>query len=427
MKKILFAVFLLGVMSLHAQSDFHQWLSAPPMVWSNTSNEITDNTEFDIKKGVDFIAANNLLDLGWKYVVVGERWYAGKNPQNPAEIKYSIDKNGRFLPSETRFPTSIDSVQFKAFSYYLHEKGLKFGLRITRGVPIEAVHKKSPIAGSEHCVSQIHSWHKTSEDTYAILPDKPGAQEYYNSVFKLYAGWAVDFVQIEGLLEPYQEKEIEMFRQAIDSCGRKIILCLSSGSAPVADAEHVSSHANLWNVGTRSKDYHLADLMEVYSRWIPFSKQGTYPYITTSEIDGLFDDEILSLITFHYISKSPWIMGLDLSRFDKEKIALFKSDYSREILKYSKDNKQIRLDEQAAIWVAGDSRSSIKYLAVFNLSSDNSPAKIAIDLKDLGVSGSCKIIDVWKGKDLGIISKQFTPEINYHGAGLYKVISDYRF
>ena len=66
-------------------------------------------------------------------------------------------------------------------------------------------------------------------------------QEYYNSIFALYASWGVDFVKVDDIanLEEYPqnpygaEKEIEMIRHAIDVCGRDMVLSLSPGPAVI--------------------------------------------------------------------------------------------------------------------------------------------------------------------------------------------------
>ncbi|HEU4790534.1 MAG TPA: NPCBM/NEW2 domain-containing protein, partial [Flavobacterium sp.] len=49
-------------------------------------------------------------------------------------------------------------------------------------------------------------------------------------------------------------------------------------------------------------------------------------------------------------------------------------------------------------------------------------AKISIDLKGIGFSDKCVITDLWSGKVVGKFSGEFAPEINQHGAGLYKIV-----
>lgn len=48
-------------------------------------------------------------------------------------------------------------------------------------------------------------------------------------------------------------------------------------------------------------------------------------------------------------------------------------------------------------------------------------ATIAVNLKQLRFQSSCTIKDVPSGKVVGTFSGEFAPEINWHGAGLYKI------
>ena len=61
---------------------------------------------------------------------------------------------------------------------------------------------------------------------YGVDMSKPGAQEYYNSVFDLIASWGVDYVKVDDISRPYfdHQTEIEAVRQAIDRTGRPIVL-----------------------------------------------------------------------------------------------------------------------------------------------------------------------------------------------------------
>jgi alpha-galactosidase len=58
---------------------------------------------------------------------------------------------------------------------------------------------------------------------YGVDMAKPGAQEYYNSVFDQFAAWGLDFVKVDDLSRPYHTAEIEAIRKAIDQSGRKIV------------------------------------------------------------------------------------------------------------------------------------------------------------------------------------------------------------
>ena len=80
---------------------------------------------------------------------------------------------------------------------------------------------------------------KWLSDNYTVDATKPGAQEYYNSIFDMYASWGVDFVKVDDLSRPYNKAEIELIRNAIDQFGRPIVLRKSPGATPIEEAEHV--------------------------------------------------------------------------------------------------------------------------------------------------------------------------------------------
>ena len=54
-------------------------------------------------------------------------------------------------------------------------------------------------------------------DMYGVDMTKPGAQEYYDSVFELLASWGVDFVKVDDMSRRIRHQaEIEAVRKAID-------------------------------------------------------------------------------------------------------------------------------------------------------------------------------------------------------------------
>jgi hypothetical protein len=60
-------------------------------------------------------------------------------------------------------------------------------------------------------------------------------------------------------------------------------------------------------------------------------------------------------------------------------------------------------------------------VALFNQSDTPGPAKVAVQLQQLGFSGTCKVRDLWAKEDIGSFKGEFTADINSHGAGLYKI------
>jgi alpha-galactosidase len=105
---------------------------------------------------------------------------------------------------------------------------MKFGIHLMRGIPRQAVRLNTPILGTPARARDIAdtkaicSW---NGDMYGVDMRSPGAQAYYDSVFKLYASWGVDFVKMDDMSRPYESNwpEVEAAHKAIAASGRPIV------------------------------------------------------------------------------------------------------------------------------------------------------------------------------------------------------------
>jgi len=450
MKKRTILSILLIVISItsysQAKKDFHNWASTPPMGWNSWDCYGPTVTEAEVKANTDYMA-KNLKDFGWNYIIVDIRWYVGNDKAhgyNETDPNYVLDKFGRFMPAVNRFPSAKGGKGFKPLADYIHSKGLKFGIHIMRGIPVIAVNQNTPIKGTNLTAKDIYSdkdqclW---LHDMYTVVPSKKGAQEYYNSLFELYASWGLDFVKVDDLSSPiYFAGEIEMIRKAIDRTGRKIVLSTSPGETPVAHAAHVQKYANMWRtVGDFWDSWkQLKEHFEVFERWNKWRAYGAYPDgdmlpigrigIRAERGDprmSLFTkDEQYTLMTLWSIFKSPLMFGGNLPDNDPFTLSLLTNRAVLKVLNSSTNNKQLFMDEDKAAWTADEPGTGAKYLAVFNKSDSAEPVtstKITVNLKDLGFSSACVVTNLWTGKVLGKFSGEFAPEINRHGAGMYKI------
>lgn len=213
---------------------FHKWAPTPPMGWNSWDCYGPTVVEDEVKANADYMASR-LKKFGWEYIVVDIRWYVANDKSggyNEKDPVFNIDKFGRLIPAVNRFPSSADGKGFKPLADYIHSKGLKFGIHVMRGVPVNAVRNNLPVLGTDVNAKDIYSpddqctWLK---DMYTVDYLKKGAQDYYNSILELYASWGVDFVKIDDLSSPYHSEEIEMIRKAIDRTGRKIVFSTSQG------------------------------------------------------------------------------------------------------------------------------------------------------------------------------------------------------
>ena len=408
-KKIgLFILFFsMSNVEVQAQSDkkFHDWAATPPMGWNSWDCYGPTVTEAEVKANVDYMA-KYLKPFGWEYIVVDIRWYVGNDKAhgyNEKDPDYVLDQYGRFLPAVNRFPSAAGGKGFKPLADYLHKKGLKFGIHIMRGIPVIAVKQNLPIKGTNVTARDIYSdkdqcsWLR---DMYTVVPGKPGAQEYYNSLFELYASWGLDFVKIDDLSSPiYFEEEINMIRKAIDRTGRKIVLSTSPGETPIAHADHVQKNANMWRtVGDFWDSWQqLKEHFEVFERWNKWRSYGAYPdgdMLPMGKIGiraergnprmtNFTPDEQYTLMTLWSIFKSPLMFGGNLPDNDPFTLSLLTNKKVLKVLNESINNKPIFTDENKAAWIADEPGTGAKYLAVFNTTDQ----KITIEEKAVWNSG----------------------------------------
>jgi alpha-galactosidase len=180
----------------------------PPMGWNSYDCWSYGATDSIVKINADYMA-EHLKQYGWEYVVIDYIWWlplVGPGGNIPQDANYNprgnMDGYGRWLPDTLRFPSAKGGVGFKGLADYVHSKGLKFGIHVMRGIPRQAVGFDSPIEGTNYTCSQVAdkvnvcSWLNAM---WGLDMSKPGAQEYLNSILRLYASWEVDFIKLDDL------------------------------------------------------------------------------------------------------------------------------------------------------------------------------------------------------------------------------------
>ena len=440
-----------------AKKDTDTISDKPPMGWNSFDAFDCRINEAQFRETVDFMA-DSLLKYGWNYAVIDYIWWhpdpgTWGNPKKRfghPNIRYAsdgkpldpttIDEFGRLLPSVERFPSSAAGKGFRPIADYVHSKGLKFGIHIMRGVHRYAQYNKLPIKGTDYTIDGIADIKDTCDwcnHMYGIDSTKAGAQEYYNSLFELYASWEIDFVKVDDILAPgYQGGEIEMIRKAIDKCGRPIVLSLSPGEAPIKMAAHLSENANMWRVSADFWDEwdKLKHNFELMDKWSSAVKPGSWPDADMLPVGHLSNDgrphgperdskftwpEHYTLFSLWMISRSPLIIGGDLTQSTDSTFFFLTNPEAIAVNQNSSNNKQLFRDDISAAWIADDPASGGKYLAFFNLT--DTIHSIEFQPQTINFSGEVKVRDLWNRKDLGNINTTMNIKLEPHGAALYKL------
>ena len=420
----------------------------PPMGWNSWDcYGAAVNEEQLIGNAEDM--RDNLKKYGWEYVVCDIQWYEpkAKNTDYNNFTELCMDEYSRLIPAENRFPSSKNGVGFKNIADRIHGMGLKFGIHIMRGIPRQAVHDNTKILGTDRTARQIAHHFSVcpwNTDMYGVDTRVKGAQEYYNSLFKLYAEWGVDFVKVDDISntefkphEPYSAREeIEMIRRAIDSCGRDMVLSLSPGPAQVEVADHLMKNANMWRMTGDFWDVwnKLYEMFEKTEKWYPYVGEGCWPDCDMLPLGNISvngtchgpqnrytqftKDEQITLMTLWSIFRSPLMFGGEMRNNDEWTLSLITNEEILDINQNSHSAKPVFDDGKTIVWQSVSAREN-PVIAVFN--ADEAEREIAVDLEKLGISGEHTLRDLWKKENVGRVNNKLNVTVNPHGAKIYEL------
>ncbi len=414
----------------------------PPMGWNSWDCYGTAVTEAQVRANVR-VMKKRLLAYGWEYIVVDIQWSGldskGHSYQPGAYLE--MDEWGRLIPAPNRFPSSKDGAGFKPLADYIHSLGLKFGIHIMRGIPKQAVTQNTPILDSALHAGDIanpDSLCPWNPDMFGVDMKKPGAQDYYDSIFKLYAQWGVDFVKADDMLSPvYQADELEAMAKAIGKCGREMVLSLSPGGQIVTTAfeKHLGGHAQMWRLSDDVWDEwgQLKRQFQTARLWQGRSGPGHWPDLDMLPLgrlviwkegkegwkNRLTPDEQKTLMSLWAIFRSPLMMGGDLPSLDDFTYALLANRDLLEINQKSLNNRELFEMGDLVAWAADSPDPKVSYLAFFNLGEDE--MTVSIPWRELGLKTAPNMKDLWSGELLLGVEDDSLIMLSPHGVGLYRL------
>ncbi len=443
---------------------FHGWALTPPLGWNSWDSFGQAVTEAEVKANADVMAAR-LARHGWRYIVVDIEWSEPQRlgPDYPVRSRSEIDAAGRFVPAVSRFPSAAGGRGFGPLAEYIHRRGLKFGVHIVRGIPRLAVERNTPVEGTSFRAADIADradYCDWNEDQWGVDVRHPGAQAWYDSLFRQLASWGVDFVKADDLC--YRPDEIALIRRAIDRTGRPIVLSLSYGPMPAAAGERLARSANMWRLLGDLWDY-WDQVLPAFRRlheWMPFAGPGHWPdpdmlplgrlralpegwsknvtrnpgYFEMVSHGGREDtanfltrDEQRAVMTLWAVARAPLMVGGHLPASDAWTMSLLTNAEVLALDQRSRDNRQLFHANGLAAWTAVDPATGARYLAVFNLADADGQGleagiAVPVRLADLGLAGPAAVTDVWTGKAAGVVAGEFAPVVPFHGARLYRLI-----
>jgi len=404
---------------------------------------------------------------GYEYFVIDNGWFASPKSTQfegllvPLEDKtdpgnVSVNEYGIPKPSAQYFPDGL-----KPMIDRLHAKGLKFGVHLMRGIPRVAVENSLPVKGTNYTAKDIYT---TFEDCtwckfmHGVDMSKPGAQEYYNSVFNQFAEWGIDFVKVDHVT--HFPAEIEAYVKAIAQCGRPMILSLSAGGTSNVKYVETYKKANMVRTTPDIWDEQIAIERTFASmrKWQGLEQPGFWPdldMIPFGELCILRRTEVQkntsnksaeefmgkmhhwckfseaqkeTFITQRAISASPIMIGGSMITMDDHSYKLLTSAEMLACVKNGVHGKLMHEEKDIELWsapIANTDRQGFQefaykegWAAFFNRSDKEQTIELKGKFLNFMRSGNYNLRDIWGSQSVSNYSKGDKLSLKIEGSGV---------
>jgi hypothetical protein len=388
---------------------------------------------------------------GYDTVTIDEFWYP-----NDGMSASSLDAHGRAVVDESKWPSAKGGNGFKTVAKSVHALGLKLGIHVMHGVPKAAVGndtytvlgmpsaKVSDLSDGTFC-----GWNK---GWGRVDMSKPGAQEYFDSIYAQYAEWGVDFIKNDCVFGQNMNltgtfTNIEAARKAMDKTGHTFVYSLSPGfradvngpgtdkpgagmNGPKNALKVTSPLVNMYRMTSDWHGWHGADGKPGWPNH--FELAGTYSsYIGAPGAHGLswpdldmlnpFEDHESMIMqqTLWAMARSPLIYGGKVEDITTSNphIAIMTNPRVLAISDNSTKNHQVKRDATMAVWSAESTSppagKTALYVALFKLTG--APSPVSATFAELGVPAGAKVtaVDSWTGAAVALsgtsVSKSLSP------------------
>ncbi|HEY6477123.1 MAG TPA: putative Ig domain-containing protein [Polyangia bacterium] len=417
----------------------------PPMGWNSYDSYGASITENEVVQQAQALKST-LQPFGWNTVVIDYRWY---DPED------TLDGNGRYLPSKSKYPSATGTTGLKSVADQVHALGLGFGIHIMRGIPRAAVTANAPIANSTYHASDAANTNDPcpwDQHMWGVNGGSAAGQAWYDALFAQYAQWGIDFVKIDDMLnnttKTYHQAEADAIRRSVGKSGRAMVVSFSPGAddpswlpSSVAD---LNADADMWRIVDDFWDYNaITDLPGVFTAagtWQASSglAAGHWPdtdmlplgylgprceWHASGETTFTHNDQV-TIMSLWSILPSPLIFGGNLQSLTTDATtgpwttALLTNE---EVLAVNQDAlgahaKRIIQQSSSEVW-ARDLSGGRKAVALFNRGTQD--ATISVSFAQLGVPGTPAVRDLWNRADVTGMATAISVSVPYGGAMMY--------
>jgi hypothetical protein len=439
-----------GAESAHKKFELSKLAPKPPLGWNSFDSYgvyLHHDAAIENLKAM----AEKLKPHGYEYFVIDGGWYGEYElfegtiyPLEKHAKNVRMDEYGIYQPSKTYFPKGFDEIIGLA-----HELGLKTGIHLMRGIPRRAVEQNLPIKNSPYTAADVADTNSIcgwNDQNYGVDVSKPGAQDWYNSVYQQMADWGFDFVKVDDLT-PYP-KEILAVAKAIENTGREMIYSLSPGGGVYfADlyyyrrANMVRTTKDIWDRGD--------DIDKGFTAWkkfqgiahegfwpdldmIPFGQlqlmsprnyaAGEHNELLSGEgftrTSRLTPQQMRTFITMRALAASPLFVGGDLPTMDDYSLSLLTNQHMLECNQngvcgynvYEKDGIEVWITQQKEFpgqgWIGVFNRNMVDKNVSLS-KEDLGLLNFIVNYKLVPVEGEFAMLDVWNSQSFKLKNEPY--------------------
>jgi alpha-galactosidase len=390
----------------------------PPLGWNSWNCWADAVDAAKVKAAADAMVKSGLVNHGWTYINIDDCWAIKPDSNDPITSGDARDKDG-MINANKKFP------DMKALSDYVHGKGLKIGIYSSPG----------PLT----CAKYTASYKFEDKDA------------------ERFAEWGVDYLKYDWCtydnidtthtLEGYQ-KPYRVMRNSLDKVNRDIVFSFCQYGM-----------GSVWEWGTKLGGNCWRTTGDISDSWSSMSQNGfneaghekyaspghwNDPDMLVVGLVGwgpslhpskLTPDEQYTHISLWCLLSSPLLIGCDLSKLDAFTLNLLSND---EVLAvdqdplgkqagrvFDKNGKQVWAKDLAdgskavGLFFVGNNQQTLS--DYFSWEGKDKGQKIVVKASDLGISGKFKVRDLWRQKDLGTFTGEFSAIVPYHGVKLIKI------
>ncbi len=387
----------------------------PPMGWNSWNCWAAGVSQEKVLSSASAMVEKGLASYGWTYVNIDDGWQGARGGEFNA------------IQPNRKFP------DIKALAGRIHGMGLKFGVYSTPWKGSYAGY----IGGSCDNEDGSYAWMKgkaAKDSSWRVPKDNYsfGRVSFAKADAAQWAAWGVDFLKYDW--NPLDVEHVSEMSSALRGSGRDIAYSLSN-SASFQLAGSFAALASLWRTTGDITDTweSVSRIGFSQDRWGKFAGPGHWndpDMLVVGKLGWgrlrptkLTPDEQYSHLSLWCLLAAPLLLGCDLSQLDEFTLALLSNP---EVLAIDQDalgsqgHRVKASSEQTQVWAKPLEDSSLA-VGLFNLAEE--PQAVSFSWSELGLSGPCKLRDLWRRSDIGVFQDGFQAEVRPHGVVLLGVAS----